>query len=195
MVKIIKQLGHTGSEATVYLAESETVQEKFYAVRVINKPVSADQFRQEVAFQKVCAQRNISPHITFADEETQTIMMDCMDSLLVKYINSMHKLKLKHQEDILFIFKTLDELKIFHGDANLLNYMVHNGCVYIVDFGMAKHIDNKLISALGTSTPNMDLGLLSFMLKLRERHVLPSGYKRLKQALSPEMEKLFMMRK
>jgi hypothetical protein len=40
--------------------------------------------------------------------------------------------------------------------------------LYIIDFGMSKEIDEKLIKKLGTKTPNLDLMTLGFILKLKE---------------------------
>lgn len=48
------------------------------------------------------------------------------------------------QKQILDIFIKLDDALVFHGDSNILNYMLKNNKIYIIDFGMSKHIDEKL---------------------------------------------------
>jgi hypothetical protein len=51
--------------------------------------------------------------------------------------------------------------------------------LYIIDFGMSKEIDDKLIKKLGTDTPNLHLMNLGFILKLKELQCLESSYSHL----------------
>ena len=72
-----------------------------------------------------------------------------MDSHL---IDSMKKkngyLTRKQQEDLVKIYKKLDDTGVFHGDSNILNYMYKDRRLHIIDFGMSSPIDKKLIKKL-----------------------------------------------
>ena len=83
--------------------------------------------------------------------------------------------------------------KIFHADSNMLNYMILDNKIYIIDFGMSKDIDEKLSKKLGTSTPNIDLMTIGFILKLKEFNCLPSSYSYLLTFVSPENKEKFNM--
>jgi predicted unusual protein kinase regulating ubiquinone biosynthesis (AarF/ABC1/UbiB family) len=81
------------------------------------------------------------------------------------------------QKQILDIFNKLDEINVFHGDSNLLNYMLKNDQIYIIDFGMSKMIDDKLKKKLKENRPNFTLMNLGFILKLKELKCPDSSYK------------------
>lgn len=85
-------------------------------------------------------------------------------------------LSIEQQKQVIKIFKILDKCQIFHADCNLMNYMYKNKKLYIIDFGMAKDIDDKLIKKLGTSTPNLDISTLGFILKLKEFNCPKTSY-------------------
>ena len=67
--------------------------------------------------------------------------------------------------------------------------MFKNKKLFIIDFGMSKEIDDKLIKKLGTNTPNIDLMNLGFILKLKELNCVESSYSHLLTYVS-ETEKV-----
>jgi tRNA A-37 threonylcarbamoyl transferase component Bud32 len=95
------------------------------------------------------------------------------------------------QRQLIDIFKKLDKAKVFQGDANVLNYMVKNGKIYIIDFGFAQKIDEKVIKKVGTDKPNYELMLLSFILKLQEMNCPATSYSILKEHLSDAKKATF----
>ena len=95
------------------------------------------------------------------------------------------------QRQILDIFKKLDKARVFQGDANILNYMVRDGKIYIIDFGFASRIDEQLMKKVKSKTPNQELMLLGFILKLKEINCPIASYIVLKNALSSEKRKQF----
>jgi hypothetical protein len=97
----------------------------------------------------------------------------------------------KQQRQILDIFKKLDKARVFQGDANILNYMVRDGKIYIIDFGFASRIDEQLMKKVKSKTPNQELMLLGFILKLKEINCPIASYSVLKNALSAEKRKQF----
>ena len=58
--------------------------------------------------------------------------------------------------------------------------------LYMIDFGMSKKIDDKLIKKLKTNTPNMSLMNLGFILKLKELNCPKTSYSYLMKFLSDE---------
>ena len=118
--------------------------------------------------------------------------MQKMDSHLLDHINKQKgHLTKTQQKRIVEIFTTLDECKVFHGDANMTNYMLKDKIIYIIDFGFAKEINTKFIQQLGTDKPNMNIMLLGFILKLKEMRCNPSSYKYLIPYLSNSQKKQF----
>jgi tRNA A-37 threonylcarbamoyl transferase component Bud32 len=82
----------------------------------------------------------------------------------------------QQQKHIINIYKKLDKAGVFHGDANLLNYMYKGNKLYIIDFGLAKEITTSLVKKLGTDTPNIQIMTLGMALKLRDLKCHPSSY-------------------
>ena len=117
--------------------------------------------------------------------------MEKMDTHLVDVMKKQKgNLKRSQQYEILNIFEKLDEVGVFHGDSNILNYMIKGDKIYIIDFGFSKEINERLVKKLGTSTPNIRIMTLGLVLKLREMNYPPSSWKYLKRRLSnDEIEK------
>ena len=64
--------------------------------------------------------------------------------------------------------------------------MLKNKKIYVIDFGFAKEINNRLIKKLGTDTPNIKIMTLGLILKLKELNCNPISWKYLKRYISPE---------
>ena len=90
------------------------------------------------------------------------------------------------QLEIIEIYKKLDQIRVFHADSNILNYMIKNKKIYIIDFGFAKEIDGKLIKKLGTDIPNIKIMTLGLIIKLKELNCNPSSWKYLKKYITKE---------
>ncbi len=103
-----------------------------------------------------------------------------------------HCLELFHA-NLCVIFEKLDEVKVFHGDSNILNYMIKNDKVYIIDFGFSREITDRLVKKLGTDTPNTNIMTLGLILKLKELNCDPFSWKYLMKKLSKEEIKKFQL--
>lgn len=183
--KIIKQLGEKGKEGTTYLVSTPDGQE--YAMKTFRKHKSPITLKQEAKLQKIAGEAGISPQVIDKDLVSKTIVMTKMDYHLIDAMKKQKgTLKQTQQKQIIEIFKKLDEIGIFHADANILNYMIKDGKIYIIDFGMSKLIDTSLIKKLGTSTPNLNIMTLGLVLKLKELGCPPESYKTLKKFISSE---------
>lgn len=180
--KKIKQLGNTGKEGTTYLVKKNNNE---YAMKTFKLSKSSESIETEAYLQSLASKQGISPYIKEVDTILNFIVMEKMDFHLIDIMKKQDgNLNKNQQNNIIDIFKKLDIAKVFHGDANILNYMCFDNKIYIIDFGMSKKITSKLIKELGTETPNMSIMLLGFVLKLKELKCPASAYKYLIPHLS-----------
>ena len=171
----IQQLGNKGKEGITYLVK--TNDDLKYAMKTFKKNKSSDKLRKEARFQEIASEYNISPKIIEIDTVSKYIVMEKLDKHLFDVLKEKNGiLSIEQQKQVIKIFKILDKCQIFHADCNLMNYMYKNKKLYIIDFGMAKDIDDKLIKKLGTSTPNLDISTLGFILKLKEFNCPKTSY-------------------
>jgi tRNA A-37 threonylcarbamoyl transferase component Bud32 len=176
--KKIKQLGEKGKEGVTYLVK--TSKGKEYAMKTFKKNKSSSKLKKEAKLQEMASEEGISPKIVEIDTVSKYIVMERLDTHLLDVIKKQKKdITKSQQKQIISIFKGLDKAKVFHGDSNILNYMFKDKKLYIIDFGMSKEIDDKLIKKLGTDTPNLHLMNLGFILKLKELECLESSYSHL----------------
>ena len=174
----IKKLGEKGKEGITYLVK--TSKGKEYAMKTFKKNKSSSNLKKEAKLQEMASEYDIAPKIIEIDTVSKYIVMERLDIHLLDVIKKQKRdITKSQQKQIISIFKGLDKAKVFHGDSNILNYMFKDKKLYIIDFGMSKEIDDKLIKKLGTHTPNMDLMNLGFILKLKELQCLESSYSHL----------------
>jgi predicted Ser/Thr protein kinase len=162
----IEKLGAKGKDGLVYLVESKDSNLK-YAMKTFRSNKSSKSIREEARLQKIAAKAGISPTIIEYDTVFNYIVMEKLDHNLLDIMKAQNKELTKTQQNQLIkIFKKLDEILIFHSDPNPLNFMMKKNKMYIIDFGFAKEIDDKVIKKYG-STPNLSLMTLGFILKLK----------------------------
>jgi len=182
---IKEQLGEKGKEGTTYLVVTPNGQE--YAMKTFRKHKSTSTMKQEVKLQKIAGEAGIAPEVIDKDLISKTIVMTKMDYHLIDAMKKQKGLlRQTQQQQIIAIYKKLDEIGVFHADANILNYMFKDNKIYIIDFGMSKPIDEALIKKLGTTTPNLTIMTLGLTLKLKELGCPADSYKTLRKYLSQE---------
>jgi tRNA A-37 threonylcarbamoyl transferase component Bud32 len=185
-----KQLGERGKEGTTYLVTTRDGTE--YAMKTFRKQKSSATLRKEADLQKLAADLGASPNVVDIDTVSKYIVMEKMDSHLLHAMeNQGGTLTRQQQKQIVNIYKKLDKAGVFHGDANLLNYMYKDGKLYIIDFGMAREITTALTKKLGTNNPNMRIMTLGLALKLRDLKCPPSSYEHIIKYLSDEQRLQF----
>lgn len=173
--KKLEQIGNTGKEGVTYLVKTNGG--RYFAMKTFKKTKSSERLRQEADLQQIASKFGIAPKVIDIDTVSKYIVMEKMDKHLVDVMKEQNgDLTEEQQKQIIHIFKKLDEAKVFHGDSNILNYMYKKNKLYMIDFGMSKKIDDKLIKKLKTNTPNMSLMNLGFILKLKELDCPPSSY-------------------
>lgn len=180
----LHQLGNKGKEGTTYLVSDK--EGKKYAMKTFRKGKSSKNLKKEYKFLRKASEKGISPPPYDYDIVSKYIVMEKMDNHLKDMLTQPgYVLPKSYQLRILEIYKTLDDLGIFHNDGNLQNYMLKNKKLYIIDFGLAKKIDKKLIRTCG-NTPNYRLMTIGFIIKMQELKLDEKSYKYLLKTVSKE---------
>jgi len=179
--KKYEQLGQAGKEGITFRVTDR--QGKEYAMKTFRKTKSSAKLAQEYILQEKASKRGIAPKVYKFDTVTKYIVMEKMDTHLLETMKKEKGLSKTHQLRILEIFNELDKAGVFHNDANLCNYMFKGDKLYIIDFGFAKEINDKLLKTTGPN-PNANLMLIGFVMKLKEMEQSPSSYKYLIKNIS-----------
>ena len=183
--EIKQQLGLKGKDGKTFLVVDKFGYE--YAMKSFRANKSSRAIIEEADIQRVCASHGVAPKIIDVDTQSKCIVMEKMDYHLLDEINSTGGILTEHrQKELIKIFKIMDKIKILHGDVNLLNYMVKNGKLYMIDFGLGKRITPEFKKEVNSDNPNIDLSLLGFILKLKESNVNSISYKFLQTFVTKE---------
>jgi tRNA A-37 threonylcarbamoyl transferase component Bud32 len=185
----IVQIGNKGKEGLTYLVKTSDNRE--YAMKTFRKSKSSDRLRKEADFQKMAADVGIAPNVVNIDTVSKYIVMEKLDKHLIEYIHKNGELSKTHQKQIIIIYKKLDSIGVFHGDANLMNLMVKGKKVFIIDFGMSKEITTYLVKKLGTKTPNVHIMTLGIILKMKSLDLPKQSYEILVKYLTEDQRSQF----
>lgn len=136
----IKTLGHPGKEGVTYLVTNEDG--KSYAMKTFRKTKSANRIREEKSYQEIAAKAGVSPSVIDYDIDHKYIVMDLLDDTLLNIVRKQGGQMSRVQEKQIYkIYEKLDEIGVFHNDANPLNLMLgKDGKMYAIDFGFSKFI-------------------------------------------------------
>ena len=184
----IEQIGLKGKEGTTYLVKDKKGKE--YAMKTFRKTKSSAKLQKEVELQEKMSKLGVAPKIHDYDVVSKYIVMEKMDRHLFqgKYV-----LTKEQQKNILDIFSKLDKGGVLHNDINPLNFMIKKEKIYLIDYGLAKSIDDKLKKKLKTETPNLKLMTIGFILKLKELKADDKSYKYLLKNVSEEDKKNYFL--
>lgn len=166
-----EQLGKKGKEGVTFRVTDKKGRE--YAMKTFRKTKASSTLEKECMLQKKASKKGIAPKIYDYDIVGKWILMERMDGHL---FHSNTILTKKQQLELIDLFNKLDEVGVFHGDANLANYMVHNGEIKLIDYGFSKEINSKITKQFG-ERPNYRANTISMILKLKEHNLDPKGYK------------------
>ncbi len=181
----VRQLGEKGKEGTVFLVTDSKGKE--YAMKTFSSTKSDRNLEREAALLGKAAEFGIAPALIEYDTGENYIVMEKLETSLFDYMKA-HGGKLPNamQQELIRLFKKLDTIEIFHADPSPLNFMLDKeGKIRAIDFGFAKHIDDKVIKEHGTSRVNMKFMPVGFILKMRGL-VEPSSLGTLMRYVSPE---------
>jgi len=164
---------------------------KEYAVKQFKPAKSLNKIQLEADLQKKAARFGISPKVKECNLDKRYIRMEKLDKSLYKFMKEKHgKLPIRYQKAIVNIANKLDKIGIFHNDPNIANFMINDGKLYIIDYGFAKPINDRIISKY-TKLPNKKYMIWGFLLKCREEFGPDIKYSHLSKQLTPEIRKKF----
>lgn len=186
----VEQLGEKGKEGVVYLVY-DNKENRDCAMKCFRKSKSSVTLKKEVQLQSIAANAGVSPDVYDYDTVSNYIVMEKMDNNLFNILKKQKgKLSISYQKQMVNIFKKLDEVGVFHGDASPLNFMIKGKKLYIIDFGFAKPINMPLIKKYNSKSPNMKFMIIGFILKMRE--IVPEiRYEYLEEYLTKDEKKKF----
>ena len=123
----------------------------------------------KLLYKKIAAKHDLSPKIKEIDTDNRYIVMEKLDFNLIDYIKKNKGiLSISVQKRIIEIVNKLDEIKVFHGDPNPLNFMFKGNKLYIIDFGFSKKINSNIKKDHGTVFVNKKFMILGLLIKLKE---------------------------
>lgn len=185
----LEQLGKAGKEGVTYLVRDKNGDE--YAMKTFKKNKSSDGIILESELQHKASKMGIAPIIYDVDTVFNYIVMERLDMHLFDVMKKQNgELTKAQQNDVIRLFKKLDDCGIFHNDSNIMNYMYKisgdSKKLYLIDYGLSKEINEKLVTKLNTSKPNIKIMLLGFVLKLKEMKCNQTAYKYLLPYISDD---------
>jgi tRNA A-37 threonylcarbamoyl transferase component Bud32 len=173
----------SGKEGTVYSVQDVHHTHRKLAMKCFRKGKSSDKLRKEYSLQKLAAKKKVAPYPYNYDTVSKYIVMERFDHKLIDELNTKKKCTQKRQMQLIELLDTLDKVKIYHNDANLNNFMIHNDRLYIIDFGFSKEITEKVTKELNTDKPNSHLAIVAIILKFKEMNLSIGSYKYLLKTL------------
>lgn len=189
-----EQLGDSGKDATTFLVKVKNNDdtESLYAMKSFKAKKSGDRILREAEIQRMLSTHGICPRVIDVETtlKSKYIVMEKLDRHLID-VNGEKKVPLTYQKQLVKLYKSMDELGIFHGDANPLNYMIKKSKLYVIDFGMSKDINPALLKKLKTDKPNLHIMTLGMILKLKNMDYPKESYEFLVKQLTDEQRKDF----
>jgi tRNA A-37 threonylcarbamoyl transferase component Bud32 len=160
-------IGYKGKEGTVFTVKDKKGQ--VFAMKKFRSGKSGARLENEAYLLEKACSIGISPLLIDYSRSNLWIVMEKLDSNLFDILKSTNGILTKKvQQQMIDIFKKLDEIQIFHADPNPLNFMFKDGKMYIIDYGFAKTFDEISVVNLHTRTPNMDYMPLGFFMKIKD---------------------------
>lgn len=161
---LIRQLGREGKDGKTFLSLNEQYRE--IAVKQFKPDKKSSSIVREAKLQMRASEHGLSPRVFAYDGEEKYISMEKLDTNLYDcFCKQGGELTVSQQKEVVKLFRQLDECGIFHGDPNPLNFMKKKGQWYIIDFGFAKPINERVRFRYG-QTPNLKYMTLGFLIQL-----------------------------
>lgn len=165
--KKLERIGGDGKEGKTFVVKNRRGHK--YAMKTFPKSKSSKTLKRELEFQQRASKHGLSPKIRDYDTVSKYIVMDLLDKNLLEILQEQNGvLTLTQQKHIINLFKGLDKINIFHRDPNPLNIMTKNGNWYIIDYGFAVEITDKLKKKYDSEDLNLHFMTTGLLLKLKE---------------------------
>jgi tRNA A-37 threonylcarbamoyl transferase component Bud32 len=159
-MKLLKR----GGDGKIYLVSRTKVMKQWR----LNKNV--DKIRMESAFQQRAAAFGVAPEVFEVRPDADGrwgMVMERMSHTLMDEIRRDNGLSEHWQHEIIRVLRTLDDLRIFHGDLSPINFMVNENKLYVIDFGKSVKMDVPFVKLYGRHA-NITIGITAFVMKMRE---------------------------
>jgi len=164
---ILRQLGSSGKEGTTFLVKNKKGDE--YAMKMFPKQKSVNMLLKEAGFQKQASRHGLAPVVREVNEEGKYIVMEKLDKNLFDIVRKNNgEIPDAVQKKIINVIKKMDTTGVFDGDPNPANFMLKGNTMYMIDYGFAKDIDDRLIKKYETESPNIKFMILGLILKLKD---------------------------
>jgi len=160
--------GKEGTISIVMINDSPCVLKQFKSAK------SKDRLSREATLQSEAAELGIAPLIYHVDYDKKQIFMEGIQYLFIDVVKSRSPPTVTHAEkqQIVNIFNSLDARGVFHNDGNARNLMINDDMkIYLIDYGMSRRIDSKLLKK--TLTPNIRYGLEALKRSLKHCGLTP----------------------
>jgi len=185
----IKKIGE-GKEGTVYLVKDKKGKE--LVMKTFRPAKSSKTLKLEYSLQKKASKQGVCPKVLDYDTVSKYIVMEKLDEHFIDVVKKQKgEITKEQQKQILKLYEGLDKAEVLHGDANLANYMMKGDRIYLIDYGFAKPIDDKLKKKLKSKHPNSELMLTGIIIGLKELGLDKKSYKYLLKALPAEMARKY----
>jgi serine/threonine protein kinase len=168
--EVLEPLGVEGKDGQVFLVRRR-VDAECFAMKVFKPTKSVANIRRECAFQRRAAAAGLAPKIVSeweADESNRCFVMERMERTLEDLLRDQKGTLTKAQAgQIEALVRGLSRIKIMHNDGNIGKNLMEraDGTLLLIDFGMSKPIDSRVVKKFGKE-PNLGLlGQVDRMLK------------------------------
>ena len=159
--------GKAGKEGTTFIAKGNDG--KKYAIKLFKSTKSSAKIIKEAELQQLAARYGVAPAVHHVSTIQKFIVMDALEETIVDKgrRDNWKQFPREYAAQLYALCNRLDDAKVLQNDGNPLNLMLDkNGRMYIIDYGMAKMIDKKVLKKRG-SQPNVNLTLWGFSRQLR----------------------------
>ena len=162
--------GKAGAQGTTFIAAGPSGRE--YAIKMFKPDKSVNVINREYNLQDKAADKGVAPAVYAKNTNQKYIIMQKMKETIVDYKtrkvgDEQLVLPRSMQAQLYALCVRLDAAKVVQNDGNPLNLMLDDsGRLYIIDYGLAKHIDEKILKKRGPQ-PNVNLTLWDFQRRLK----------------------------
>ena len=159
--------GKRGKEGVTYIAKDKQTGNT-YAIKLFSEKKAASKIRTETELQEKAAKAGVAPKVHFYSADQKFIIMDALKETIVEKAKREGWTSLPNDYEAMLyaLCLRLDKAGVVQNDGNPLNLMLdENGRLYIIDYGFAKKVTEKVIKKRGPQ-PNVNLTLWHFSSQL-----------------------------
>lgn len=164
--------GKQGKDGTTFLTVDPSNGHR-YAIKLFKNTKSPSEIEKEAYMQRMAADNGVAPTVRGVSTSEKFIVMDALKETIVAKAKRENWASLPHDYKAMLyaLCVRLDGAGVVQNDGNPLNLMVDDtGRLYIIDYGFANEISNKMHAKRG-SQPNVALTLWDFGRRLKHYQI------------------------